>query len=97
MGTYFIYAQWTDQGIRTIKESPKRLDLGKSKLKDMGGAIKAVYMTHGKYDMVAIVEVPNDEVLATYVLWLASQGNMRTHTVRAYTEEQYRRITAGVS
>ena len=51
-----------------MKESAKRLDLGKKKLKDMGGEIKAVYPTTGAYDMLAVVEVPNDAILAAYVL-----------------------------
>ena len=64
MPTYLIQSQWTDQGIRTVKESAKRLDLGKKKLKDMGGEIKAVYLTTGAYYMLAVVEVPNDAILA---------------------------------
>jgi uncharacterized protein with GYD domain len=52
MPTYLVYTQWTEQGIRNIKESPKRLDLGKKKLKDLGGDIKAFYMTLGDYDSV---------------------------------------------
>jgi uncharacterized protein with GYD domain len=92
MITYLIHSQWTDQGIRNIKESPKRLDLGKKQLKERGGEIKAVYLTTGKYDMLAIVEVPNEETLAGYLLWLGSQGNLRTETVRAFTEDEYRKI-----
>ena len=96
MVTYLIYSQWTEQGIRNIKESSKRLDVGRKMLKELGGEMKAFYMTQGKYDMVAIVEVPDDEVLATYVLAVASQGNFRTPTVRAYTEDEYRRILGGL-
>jgi uncharacterized protein with GYD domain len=92
MPTYIIQSQWTDQGIRSVKESAKRLELGKKKLKEMGGEIKAFYMTTGAYDMLAVVEVPNDEVLAAHLLWLGSQGNLRTQTVRAFTEEEHRKI-----
>lgn len=96
MQTYLIQTQWTEQGIKMMKESPKRLDLGKKKLKDMGGELKAFYMTMGEYDSLAIVEAPNDEMLAGYLLWLGSQGNLRTHTVKAFTEEEYRRILGGM-
>ncbi|HJT20634.1 MAG TPA: GYD domain-containing protein [Nitrospira sp.] len=96
MATYLIQSQWTDQGIRSVKESAKRLDLGKKKLKEMGGEMKAFYFTTGTYDMVAIVDVPNDETLAAHLLWLGTQGNLRTHTVRAFTEEEYRKIVAGL-
>jgi uncharacterized protein with GYD domain len=75
-----------------VKDSAKRLDLGKKKLKDMGGEIKAVYLTTGAFDMVAVLEVPNDATLAAYALWLGSQGNLRTQTVKAFTEDEYRRI-----
>lgn len=92
MPTYLIQSQWTDQGIRNVKESAKRLDLGKKKLKEMGGEIKAVYLTTGAYDMLAVAEAPTDAILAAYVLWLGSQGNLRTQTVKAFTEDEYRSI-----
>ncbi|BCA53762.1 GYD family protein [Nitrospira sp. KM1] len=97
MPTYLLQSQWTDQGIRNVKESVKRLDLGKKKLKEMGGEIKAFYLTTGPYDMLAIVDVLNDAVLAEYLLWLGSQGNIRTQTVRAFTEDEFRRIVGGLT
>ena len=92
MPTYIIQSQWTDQGIRNVKDSAKRLDVGKKKLKDMGGEIKAFYLTTGPYDMLAVVEVPNDAALAAHLLWLGSQGNLRTQTMKAFTEEEFRGI-----
>ena len=97
MATYLIQSQWTDQGIRNVKESAKRLDLGKKKLKEMGGEIKAFYLTTGPYDMLAVVDVPNDEVLAAHLLWLGSQGNLRTQTMRAFTEDAFRNIVGGLT
>ena len=96
MPTYVIQAQWTDQGIRSVKESANRLEVGKKKLKEMGGQIKAFYLTTGMYDMLSIVEVPNDEVLAAHLLWLGSQGNLRTQTMKAYTEDEFRNIVSGL-
>ena len=58
----------------------------------MGGEIKAFYLTTGPYDMLAVVEVPNDAVLAAHLLWLGSQGNLRTQTMKAFTEEEFRGI-----
>ncbi|HKR80871.1 MAG TPA: GYD domain-containing protein [Nitrospira sp.] len=92
MPTYIIQSQWTDQGVRNVKESANRLDLGKKKLKELGGEIKAFYLTTGRYDMLAVVEVPNDAVLATHLLWLGAQGNLRTETVKAFTEDEFRSI-----
>jgi uncharacterized protein with GYD domain len=97
MATYLIQSQWTDQGIRNVKESAKRLDFGKKKLKEMGGEIKAFYLTTGPYDMLAVVDVPNDEVLAAHLLWLGSQGNLRTQTVKAFTEDEFRNIVGGLT
>ena len=97
MATYLISINWTEQGIRNIKDSPKRLDAAKKMLKDLGGEVKAFYMTQGASDGLLIVEVPTDEVLANFVLKVASAGNVRTSTVRAYAEDEYRRIIGGVS
>jgi len=96
MPTYLIQSQWTDQGIRNVKESAKRLEAGKKKLKEMGGEIKAFYLTTGPYDMLAVVDVPNDAILAAHLLWLGSQGNLRTQTVKAFTEEEFRTIVGGL-
>jgi uncharacterized protein with GYD domain len=92
MPTYIIQSQWTDQGIRNVKESATRLDLGKKKLKEMGGDIKAFYLTTGSYDMLAVVDVPDDATLARHLLWLGAQGNLRTQTVKAFTEDEFRGI-----
>jgi uncharacterized protein with GYD domain len=92
MPTYIIQSQWTDQGIRNVKEAAKRLDVGRKRLKEMGGEIKAFYLTTGAYDMFAVVEVPDDATLAAHLLWLGSQGNLRTQTVKAFTEDEFRHI-----
>ncbi len=92
MPTYIIQSQWTDQGIRNVKDAAKRLDVGRKRLKEMGGEIKAFYLTTGAYDMLAVVEVPDDATLAAHVLWLGSQGNLRTQTVKAFTEDEFRHI-----
>ena len=92
MPTYIIQSQWTDQGIRNVKESATRLDLGKKKLKEMGGDIKAFYLTTGSYDMLAVVDVPDDATLARHLLWLGAQGNLRRQTVKAFTEDEFRGI-----
>jgi uncharacterized protein with GYD domain len=97
MATYLIQINWTDQGIRNIKESPKRLDAAKKMLKDLGGEAKAWYMTQGPSDGLLIVEVPTDEALASFLLKVGSAGNIRTSTVRAYTEVEYRKIVGSVS
>ncbi len=92
MPTYIIQSQWTDQGIRNVKESAARLDVGRKKLKEIGGELKAFYLTTGSYDMLAIVDVPDDATLARHLLWLGAQGNLRTQTAKAFTEDEFRGI-----
>ncbi len=96
MPTYLSLLNWTDQGIRNVKESPKRLDGVKKWLKELGGEFKAFYMTQGAFDLVLIFEVPNDEVLGKFLLKVGAAGNVRTTTVRAYTETEYRKILGGL-
>jgi uncharacterized protein with GYD domain len=96
MVTYLMLLNWTDQGIRNVKESPKRLDAVKKLAKDMGGEVKAFYMTLGAHDLVLIVDMPNNDKLASLALKVGSLGNVRTTTLRAYSEEDYRRIIGGL-
>ena len=96
MPTYVSLINWTDQGIRNIKDSPKRLDAAKKVLKELGGEVKAFYMTQGAFDALLIAEVPNDDVLAKFLLKTGSAGNIRTTTVRAYPEAEYRQIMGGL-
>ena len=97
MATYLMLLNWTDQGIKNLKESPKRLDAARKLAKDMGGEIKTVYMTQGAIDLVLVTDMPTDEKLAGFVLKLASYGNVRTTTLKAYSEEDYRRIIGGLN
>jgi uncharacterized protein with GYD domain len=92
MAKYVLLMNWTDQGIRNVNDSPQRLDAGKALAKKMGGEIKKFYMTTGAHDMVAVVDLPDDEAVAKFVLSLGSQGNVRTTTLKAYSEPSYRTI-----
>lgn len=96
MPTYINLINYTDQGIRNIKDSPKRLDAAKKLLKELGGEMKAFYLTLGTYDIVTVTEAPNDEVVAKFVLALASAGNVRTNTLKAFPEAEYRKIISGL-
>ena len=97
MVTCVMLLNWTDQGIRNVKDSPKRLDAAKKLAKDLGGEVKSFYMTMGAYDVVLIVDMPNNDKLASFGLKLGSLGNMRSTTLKAFTEDDYRRIIAGLN
>jgi uncharacterized protein with GYD domain len=96
MPTYIMLVNWTGQGVRNVKESPKRLDAFKQALQQVGGELKGFYMVMGQYDMIAIVEVPNDEALAKVGLASEAKGSIRTRTLRAFTEDEYRNIIAAL-
>jgi uncharacterized protein with GYD domain len=96
MPTYISLLKWTQQGIARVKDSPKRLDAGRKAFKKMGVDIKDTYLTLGRYDLVCIIEGPDDETVAKALLGLASQGNVQTETLKAFTEDQYRKITGSV-
>ncbi|MGH7326244.1 MAG: GYD domain-containing protein [Candidatus Methylomirabilaceae bacterium] len=97
MPTYVTLVNWTDQGIRTVKDSPKRLDAFKQMLKNAGGELRGFYLTLGAYDLVAILEAPSDDVVAKLVLSVASQGNVRTTTLKAFPEDEARKIIGSVA
>src|SRR4051794_23645719 len=84
MATYVTLANFTDQGIRNIKDSPDRLTAFRAMAETQGVAIKSVHYTVGSYDIVVIVEGADDAVTTT-LLKLGSLGNVRTQTMRAFS------------
>ncbi len=92
MPMYITLLNWTDQGIRNIKESPDRLDAARQAAQDARGDLGEVYMTMGAYDLVAVSTFPNDEAAATFALGTGSGGNVRSTTLKAFPESEYRRI-----
>ncbi len=97
MPTYITLAHWTQQGIQTFKDAPARLDAAKQAVKAMGGEIKGFYFVMGQYDFVIIADAPNDEVVAKVAIATGAQGNLRTETLKAFTEDEYRKIIASLS
>lgn len=92
MPTYVMLANWTEQGMRAISDSPKRVDAAKKSLEDMGGQFRSVYMTMGAYDLIMIYDAPDDAVAARFTLMLGKLGNVRTTSLKAFPEEAYRQI-----
>ena len=92
MATYVTLINWTQKGIEHVKDSPARLDKVKAAIKAAGGEFKAFYMVMGQYDMLLISEAPTDEAYTKIILAVASGGAVSTQTLKAFTEEEYRRI-----
>jgi uncharacterized protein with GYD domain len=96
MSFYIILWSYTDQGIKNVRESPKRVNIFKSKLENAGGKLIETYYTFGKYDGISIVEAPNDEALMSCLLSIGSQGNARTVTLKAFTYEDASKIMENI-
>jgi len=96
MATYIMLIQLTEQGIRNVKDSPQRVTAAKEIFRKVGAEIKEFYLVMGRYDTVCIVEAPDTETMARAALALGSLGNVRTETLRAFTEEDFRRIIAAL-
>ena len=92
MPTYIALLNWTQQGASKISASPKRLDAGREAFKKAGAEIKDVYLTMGRHDLVCVIEAPDDETYAKAILGLATQGNVSTETLKAFNEDEYRKI-----
>jgi uncharacterized protein with GYD domain len=97
MPTYIALLKWTPQGFQNIKQSASRLDAARKGFEAAGVKMKDFYMVTGQYDMVAIIEAPDDITLAKAMLSTAAKGNVTSETCRAYTEEEYRNIIGGVA
>jgi uncharacterized protein with GYD domain len=97
MPTYLSLMRWTKEGVEKIKESPARLEAGKKAVEAAGGKIVSFYMLMGEYDMALVVEAPDDATLARISLSLAAKGAVRTETLRAFTEDEYRKIISGIA
>ena len=96
MPTYIALLKWTREGIGNVKDSPSRLDSGREEFAKIGVKIKDTYLTMGRYDLVCLIEAPDDETFATAMLSLGRLGNVQTETLKAFTEDQYRKICASV-
>jgi uncharacterized protein with GYD domain len=96
MNTYIILFNYTEQGIRSVREAGPRLDGLKGNLKELGGEVQAFYLTMGPYDTVAVVTLPDDATMTKLALSLGAVGNVRTLTMRAFPEPEYRAILASL-
>ena len=96
MATYISLVNWTEQGMRELKESPARADATAELAESLGGKLVQLYWTVGPYDIVAIIEAPDDETAAALQLTVGSRGAVRTTTLRAFGREEFERIIAKV-
>ena len=96
MVTHISLLRFTEQGIANIKESPARLDAARQLFESMGAKLKEFYLVTGHYDAVVVTEGPDDETAAKLVLKIGSLGSVRTETMRAFPEAEYKEIVAAI-
>lgn len=96
MPTYVTLINWTQRGIENVNDSPDRLDDAKALAGSMDGEITHWFLTFGQYDAVAVSEFPDDETAAQFALAVGSKGTVSTQTLKAFDEDEYREVIAGV-
>jgi len=90
--SYLSLINYTDQGIRAVKDSPQRLDAAKEVISAAGGRLIFYYLLMGQYDIATLIEFPDDDAAARFVLQIGAMGNIRTQTMRAFTEAEARAL-----
>jgi uncharacterized protein with GYD domain len=85
MPNYIVLVNWTDQGVKNVKDSVKRAKSFEGAIEKAGGRSLGIYYTMGRYDIVAVVEAPHDEAIASVLYSTGSLGNIRTETLKAFS------------
>lgn len=94
MPMFILSINWTDQGIRNVKEAPRRAQAARDLGKKVGVEIKQIYLTSGESDLVAIVDAQTGDNIAKFAMALGTQGNVRTRTARAWSEAEFQKLVS---
>lgn len=97
MATYIMLANFTDQGIRGVKDTVRRAEAFTEQAKAGGVTVKDIYWALGQYDIVSVVEAPDDMAITALGLSVAKTGNIRTQTLRAFSKADMTKIVAGLT
>jgi uncharacterized protein with GYD domain len=92
MAKFISLVNYTQKGIENIKDSPSRHDAFKQLCESMGAKLEGMYLTMGRYDIILIMDAPNPETVTKIILATASRGAIRTETLPAFAEQEYRKI-----
>jgi uncharacterized protein with GYD domain len=96
MATYVMLANFTEQGIRTVEDTTKRADAFREQAKASGATVRDIYWTLGQYDIVAIADAPDELAMTALGLGLGKSSNVRTQTMRAFSQAEMTAILAKV-
>ncbi len=92
MPVYVTLLKWTDQGRMKAKDLPARYADGQQRIKAAGGKEIGTWVTMGQYDMVSVVEAPDDETIAKIAIAIAGRGNATTETLRSFTMDEVAKL-----
>jgi uncharacterized protein with GYD domain len=95
MSSYIWLVNWTDQGIRNVKETTNRAKSFKEMAEKMGVNVKEILWTMGRYDLVLVLDAPNDETISRLALGLGMGGNAKTETLKAFSAQAMDQILKG--
>ena len=96
MPTFISLLNWTDEGVRSYRDTLDRAKAADELAERMGGKLKDVYWTVGPYDVVSVAEFPDDETGTAFLLALGSQGNIRTTTLRAFNRDEMAQVLSKI-
>jgi uncharacterized protein with GYD domain len=96
MHTYIWLVNWTDQGIRNLKETTKRAKSFKEMAEKKGVKVKEILWTMGRFDLVLMIDAPNDETMSSLTLVLGMSGNAKTETLKAFSAQEMDQILKGL-
>jgi uncharacterized protein with GYD domain len=96
MATYLLLGHYTHQGMEKIRGAPARIDTAREVIDKEGGKLLGWYVTMGQYDFAALLEAPDDLVMARLSLAMSSHGNISTETLRALTEQEFRDVVSSL-
>lgn len=97
MATYVVLCNFTDQGIRNVKETTHRAETVEAAAKKAGIGVKSIFWTLGNYDVVSIFEAPDDAAITAFGLSIGMAGNVRTQTLRAFSRDEMNAILSRVA
>lgn len=96
MANYVCLLQFTDQGIRNVKDTIKRAEAATAEAEKMGAKITQAFWTMGAYDVILVLEAPDDETASAFAAKLGSLGNVKTQTMRAFGRQEIEKILAKI-
>ena len=96
METYIVLGNFTQQGVDNLRGTPERIGAARKVVEEAGGKWLGWYMTMGQYDFMVVTQAPDSNVVASIIMATGMQGNVRTETLRAFTEAEFTDLLANL-